>query len=180
MRNRPGSCLSSRSVAWGAAALFVILTGLHAAHAADLLLPATEADVQAASGKGPDLGQLAAKTRLVRLDRAALGRHVAPLGMDDEPGRLERARSLDGVIAIELFPGVKATFHRTDVDTIGSSGYAWTGRSAGSRQGVASLIIDDGQVTGDIRLGRRLFRIAPVSGIVHRVSEIDATRFPPD
>jgi len=144
------------------------------------VLPATEADIQTASGKAPDLGQLATRTRLVRLNRAALGRHVAPLGMDDAPDRIERARSLDGVIAIEPFPGVKATFHRTDVDTIGGSGYAWTGRSAGNQQGVASLIIDDGQVTGDIRLGRRTFRIAPVSGIVHRVSEIDATRFPPD
>jgi hypothetical protein len=179
MRNLPGY-LSSRAFAWGAAALFVIVTGLNTGHAADLLLPATEADIQAASGKGPNLGQLATRARLVRLNRAALGRHVAPLGMDDASGRIERARSLDGVIAIELFPGVKATFHRTVVDTVGGSGYAWTGRSAGNQQGVASLIIDDGQVTGDIRLERRIFRIAPVSGIVHRVSEIDAARFPPD
>jgi hypothetical protein len=180
MRNLPGSYLSSRTLAWGAAALFVILTGSNATRAAELVLPATEADIQAASGKGPDLGQLAARTRLVRLNRAALARHVAPLGMDSAPDRMERARALDGIITIEPFPGVKTTFHRTDVDTIGGSGYAWTGRSAGDQQGVASLIVDDGQVTGDIRLGRRIFRIAPVTGFVHRVTEIDATRFPPD
>jgi hypothetical protein len=159
----------------------MLITGvIDRAHAAELLLPATQADVRTSLQRDTGTGKLALQTRVVRVDRAALAQHVAPLGIDTAPNRIQRARALDGVITIMLFPGTAATFHRTDVDAIGDSGYSWSGRAEGDAAGSASLIVDVGQVTGHIQLGRRTFRIVPIADAVHRVIEIDPSRFPPD
>jgi hypothetical protein len=150
------------------------------ASAAGLLLPATAADARAAAGKAPALGSLVTRSRLVRLNREELARHVAPLGADTAADRIERAKALDGVITIELFRDVAATFRRKDVDQIGDSGYAWIGEVDNSPLHFVSLIVDEGQITGHVQLADRLFRIDPLGDGVHRVTELDSSRFPPE
>jgi hypothetical protein len=158
----------------------LIVNAADPARAAELLRPATTADIQSLSAKGPDLDRFTARSRLVRVDRSALARHVAPVGIDTAPQRLQRARALDGMITIELFPGTAATFRRTEIAAVGDSGYSWSGQAEDGATGAASLIVDAGQVTGHIQIWRRTFRIVPIAGAVHRVIELDPSRFPPD
>jgi peptidyl-Asp metalloendopeptidase len=143
-----------------------------------LLVPVDAADVRAAAAKGSSLGQLVARSRLVRIDQTELARHVAPLGMDAARGRVNRAAALDGVVTLELFSDVAATFRRTDIDSAGDSGYSWTGEIGGDPVSFAAMIVGNGQVTGHVQLLHRLFRIEPLGNGVHRVSELIPSRFP--
>jgi hypothetical protein len=116
--------------------------------------------------------------RLVRVDPADLAGHIAPAGQDRSAGRVAAAERLDGAVSIELFPDIRATFRRTEVGTVGDSGIAWSGIAAGNAANVAHFIVEGGQITGTVEISRRLFRIDPVAGSVHRVSEIDPTLLP--
>ena len=147
--------------------------------AAGLLQSASPADVQAA-GQGSTMGNLVLRSRIARLDIGELARHVAPLNMDTAPDRIERARALDGIISIELFPGTTAIFKRKSVEEIGDSGYAWVGQVNGSPLNYASLIVENGEVTGHIQLAHRVFQIEPLSNGLYRVTELDQSKFPPD
>jgi hypothetical protein len=118
--------------------------------------------------------------RLVRLNRDVLARSVVPLGADTDADRLDRARRLDGVIRIPLFADLVVTVHRTDLEAWDDSGYTWVGEVRGADFSVATLIVDNGEITGHVQLGPRIFRIDPVGGAVHRISEIDVTKEPRD
>jgi len=180
-RTSQGRCRSAAgpAIAFGIVAGIVLLPCAGTAWAAGLLEPATSLDMRAAAAQPAPMGNLAVRSRLVRVNRSELARHVAPLGIDTAPDRVDRARNLDGVATLQLFPNVVATFKRTSLDTIGDSGYAWTGEVDGPLN-VASLIVDDGQITGHIQLLHHLYKIEPLGNGVHRVSEIDAGRFPPE
>lgn len=171
-----------RILRFGILALVFVLATTGWSAAAGLLQPVTSADVRAAAGKGSQLGALAVRSRLARIDLGELARHVAPLNADTAPDRIDRAKALDGVITIELFRDVVATFSRVSVDEIGDSGYAWVGHqgAAGNFAYFASLIVDAGQVTGHIQLLHRLFQIEPLGNGVHRVTEINPAKFPAD
>ena len=148
--------------------------------AAGLLQPATVAEAARASSSGPALGALVLRSRVAKLDVSQLAAHVAPLNMDTAADRVTRANSLDGIISIELFPGTTAIFQRQSVDESGDSGYAWVGRVKGSPLNYASLIVDNGEVTGHIQLMHRIFQIHPLGGGLHQVIELDASKFPSD
>jgi len=144
--------------------------------AADLLLPASAADVRAAAGRDSFPRRLVARSRLVRIDRQELARRAAPLGIDTAPDRIASAEALEGVITMRLFGDVRATFRRTDIEAAGDSGYAWTGVVDGNPLHYATLIVDRGEITGHVHLLRRVFRIEPVGGGLHRVSELIPSR----
>ena len=162
------------ALAW-ALTLLGALTGAPAS-AAGLFAAVSAAEANAAATA--DLPLAAVRSRVVRLDLGELSRHVTPPGNDLRQDRVARARSLDGVIRIELFPDAAATFRRTDVDTVGDSGITWTGKISGRRYSFAALVIESGEVTGAVQLGSRYFRIDPVGGGLHRVTEIDRSRLP--
>jgi hypothetical protein len=164
----------------GLAAAFLLLPSAAPAWAAGLFDPATSLDMQAASRKTAPLARFASRSRLVRINTAELTRHVAPLGMDTAPNRVQRAAALDGVVTLQLFPDLTVTFKRSEIDTVGDRGYAWTGQIDGSPLKFASLIVDEGQVTGHIQLLRRLFKIEPLGNGVHRVTELVPSLFPPE
>lgn len=162
------------------ALLLPMAAGTVSASAAGLLEAATTADLRAVPSTGSNLGALAARSRIAKLDLGELARHVAPLNIDTASDRIARARTLDGVITIELFPDAIVTFRRRSVDEIGDSGYAWVGDVDQNPLYYASLIVDQGQVTGHIQLLHRLFQIEPLGGGLHRVTELRANNFPPD
>jgi hypothetical protein len=180
-RTRQGRCrwAARPAIVFGIVVGIISLPCAGAAWSAGLLEPATSLDMQAAAAQPAPMGNLAVRSRLVRVNRTELARHVAPLGIDTALDRVARAQNLDGVVTLQLFPNVVATFKRTSLDTIGDSGYAWTGEIDGPLN-FASLIVDDGQITGHIQLLHHLYKIEPLGNGVHRVSEIDAKRFPPE
>jgi hypothetical protein len=170
--------VGSRSLRRALVAALALGAFATAAPATGLLVSASQSDARMAAGKGPVFGPEALRSRIVHIDRDELARHVAPIGIDTVSDRVARAGKLDGVVSIELFPDVTATFRRKDVDTIGDSGYAWVGEVAGQQFSFASLIVGDSQITGHIQLFHSLFRIDPLGNGIHRVTEIDQGKFP--
>jgi len=150
-----------------------------AAVAAGLLAPVSDTEARVAAGKGSVGGAHVLRSRIVKVDTAELARHVAPLGGGAAADRITKANALDGVIGVDLFPNVSATFTRTDVDDVAGS-LAWVGETKAGSSEFVSMIVDNGQVTGFVQLGSRTFRIEPLDGAIHRVLEIDASKLPED
>jgi hypothetical protein len=157
-----------------------LLAGPAPAVAAALLIPASSGDIRAANAAPADTRELPPQTkrhRLVRVDAAELARHVVPAGMDTAKDRAEKAEALDGIVTLELFPDVAATFHRTDVEALDDEGFAWTGDSKDKEFSTATLIIRGNRITGHVQLHRRIFSIDPVADGIHRVVELNESRF---
>ena len=53
-----------------------------------------------------------------------------------------------------------------------------SGPLPGIDDGLATLVVDGGSVSGTVWIGQRLFRIGPERGGRYRIEEVDATRFP--
>jgi hypothetical protein len=127
------------------------------------------------------MGVLVRRSRIVRLNTSELSRHIAPLNVDTAPDRIERSKALDGIISMQLFPDMRPViFRRHNVEAIGDSGYAWVGRVENNPIYYASLIVENGEVSGVIQLNNRMFEIDPVGNGLHRVIELDNSKFPPD
>jgi hypothetical protein len=161
---------------YGLFASVLMLSAPNAASAAGLLDTASSADGLSAA-RPSSLGNLVIRSRLVRVNAAELARHVAPLGADTAADRIDQAARLDGIVTIELFTDAVATFQRKSIDTIGDSGYAWVGEVNGNLLNFASLIVENGEVTGHIQLTHRLFNIEPLKNGLHLVTEIDTSKF---
>jgi hypothetical protein len=146
-----------------------------------LFQPATTADVTAASSaRSAAVNRQAARQRLVRVDLGVLARHVVPSAGGNAPDRLAQAQRLDGIVRMDLFADVAATFRRTDVSVEDDGVYTWEGIVDGKAFHDALLVIKNGRITGRVQLHNRLFRIDPVAGQVHRITELDAAKFPPE
>jgi hypothetical protein len=117
----------------------------------------------------------AIRDRVVRLNTTELAK-IVPSGLDNAAGRLERARGLSNSVRLDLFPDVSVTAERTDVDAPETGGYVWAGEQSGARHAYVTLVINDGEITGHVQAGAKLFSIEPVSGDVHRIIEIDRGR----
>jgi hypothetical protein len=117
------------------------------------------------------------RSRLVQIDLSQVASHLVPFG-GSTFDQIRRGYTLDGVITIELFPDVVATFHRTNIELIGQTSIAWTGTVGGSSIHVAILLLNGGQITGTVQLGGRYFIISPVTGALHLISEIDREDYP--
>lgn len=162
----------------------LIVAGVAAASPAAaqaLFRPATTADESAVAAMS-DSGALPAQTvrqRLVRIDPNVLSRHVAPAGADRQANRASRANALDGVIVLNLFSDTTATFRRSDVSANDDGGYIWEGEVAGQPFHEALLIVRNGQVTGRVQLGNRIFEIKRAGNGLQRIIELDPAKFPP-
>lgn len=165
-----------RRLAIVAIATATVALGSGGAVAAGLVeaVPATEA----ASVKGPPPSPFASRDRLVRLDYGYMESNVAPRGVDRARNRIALAPA-EASVDIALFPDLSVTLDRTSLKKADLGGFVWTGTIRGD-SGYALLIVSDDQITGQVQIGTRVFRISPVSGAVHRVSEIDPGSFPPE
>lgn len=151
----------------------VVVLGVHPALAADLFEPVRPDDV-AAPKFATRAAAAVARQRFVRVNDGAF---EPATDADAAGGAAEAAPS--PTLRIELFPDTAATFARDSLDPAFDGGSIWTGtdRSGG---GVATLVVRNGAVTGQVEVAGRTYRIAPVSGQVHSVSEIALARLPKD
>ena len=112
------------------------------------------------------------RTRFVSVNVDAIGRAGALPG--------HPSASTDEV-QLNLFPDVRLTAVRERVEpTSSGTGVIWTGRVRGAEPSVVTLVVDDGLLVGDVRLGVQAFEIRPGGGGVHMIHEIETARFPPD
>ncbi|HET7679435.1 MAG TPA: zinc-dependent metalloprotease family protein [Xanthobacteraceae bacterium] len=173
-----------RSLALIIAATFTFAGTLAAssgpATAQSLFLPATASDTAAAASRSKSVPQ-AKRERLVRVDANVLTRSIAPAGADTAADRESRAKRLAGdSVRLNLFNDVSETFRRTDVKANADSGYIWEGEVPGKGVYEALLIVKNGTISGRVQLDDRLFSIDHVSGNVHRITELDPAKFPPE
>ncbi len=156
-----------------AGALLAVAPGIAAA--AGLFDNPTQADLRVA---GPGKAEGAKRERLVRLNLAELAR-IVPVGADRAANRAERAKKLSGTVAIELFPGFTVQAQRTDIETPDEGGYVWLGKGSNEDTSV-TLVILDKQVLAHVVIGGKTYAVTPVSGAVHRVTEVDGSKILPD
>lgn len=156
------------SVALG---LLASLPTCFAAEAADLFRPITAEDARTVAAAAADTAGLR-RHRLVRLDRDALAAQIVP------PGEGAGKDGDRDDFAITLFPDMVARFRRTDLELTADGAAIWAGRGTGDAS--ATLVVDDGGVTGHAEIGGRVFRIDPVAGEVHRIGEVDPRAEKPD
>lgn len=123
----------------------------------DLFSAVTPADLSGVAPPSPDAS--GARERLVAVDPAALGSAAV---LQD--------------LRITLFPGAAATFGQGETEAAFGGGSIWRGTA---ENGAATLVVDDGKVTGRVLLGGRVYRVAPLSGRVHRVVELSREKLPP-
>lgn len=157
-------------------AIAFLSAGAATASAAGLLEPLSPAETATVTGTAPS--PYAARDRLVGLDYAYLEANMVPRGIDKAADRLDRAPAA-GEVRVELFPDVELTLERTRLEKARGGGYIWKGSVRGE-SGFATLVVIGGKVTGQIQIEGRVFTITPVSGGVHRVSEMDPGSFPGD
>lgn len=133
--------------------------GASAAGAAPVDLFSTPTPADLAKVAPPPPAASGARERLVAVDPAAIGAA--------SPQELR----------ITLFPGSAATFGQGESEEAFGGGSVWRGTS--ETGGAATLVVEDGKVTGRVLLGGRVYRVAPVSGRVHRVVELSREKLPP-
>ena len=175
---------ASRHWSWAARIAFFCLlssaAGAGSAAAAGLFDAAGAADARTAAAQAAPSDPQAVRNRLVRVNAGELARHVVPAGLDKSTQRVARARQLDGVVQIELFPGTILNLRRTDVSANADGGYVWAGQSDEKTFHEALLIVENGKISGRVQMHDRLFRIDHVSGAVHRITELNSQQFPPE
>jgi hypothetical protein len=148
------------------------------AQAQALFRPATSVEESAAAAQ---IGAASAQTirrRIAHIDANSLARHLAPAGADLAGNRAARAKRLDGVLVLNLFPDVTETFRRSDVTAQDGGGYIWEGEVAGQQFHEALLLIQNGEIDGRVQLGNRLFEIKSVANGLHQIIEYDPSKIP--
>jgi len=131
-----------------------------------------------AQAEGPAAPTAAVRSRIVAIDPDYLEANLVPTGIDRAGDRLRRAPEQSSA-QIDLFDGVSVSLTRDSLKKATGGGYVWTGSLQG-RDGFGTLVISGGRVTGYIQDGLDTYQITPLSGGLHRISEIDSNRFPGD
>jgi len=169
---------AGRSMAIASLTTAALSFSLSGASAAGLFeaLPASAAATVAADRSPVVMGE-----RIVRLDTAYMEDNIAPLGADTAKDRLSRAAKAPS-ITVELADDLTVDMSRRSLKKASGrdGGYVWSGRMADDSVGYAVMVISGGQTTGQILYKGRLFRIQPISGDIHRITEIDESKFPPE
>ncbi len=124
-----------------------------------LFKPATPADVSSAASDTKPKNVAAVREQLLALD-----------------GDVASALEKTGEVKIALFPNAAATFRRTDTEEAYGGGFVWTG-AAGST-GTATLVVQNGKITGYVQLRGRSYEISGAGGRAHRVVEVAADKLP--
>lgn len=82
------------------------------------------------------------------------------------------------LIDVPLFDGVVVQLQQTKLVERTPDDISWFGSVVGSENGTAILVVKNGNISGRIDLDGVLYRIAPVSGDVHSISEEDVSLLP--
>ena len=125
-----------------------------------LFIPLAAAAAAADQSRSLDLLRQVPTTRsieLVRINGEALRGPTATMALADGPAQATR----------------HTTLARSGDD------FTWIGEMPGGA-GEATLVVRGGNVTGSIRKGKDLYRVAPVGGGVHALVSVDESRFPPE
>ena len=112
----------------------------------------------------------AQSTRLqtVRGDPAVVSVDLARVNLD----------ALQGNTVTLALPGGAAVATNRQTIVRGPSDYTWIGDMAAGGQAV--LVVQDGEVTGQVQSGLKTYEITPIGGGVHALTQVDQSRFPPD
>ena len=97
-----------------------------------------------------------------------------PVRVDE--GLLERSVH----VALNLFPDAILRAVRTDVEYRGPGRYTWHGRVEGPGPSQVTLVVENGDLAGNVRVAGRSFQIRPLGGGLHTIREIDEAAFPED
>jgi hypothetical protein len=94
--------------------------------------------------------------------------------------RLKGDRFPEGAesILLNLFDGISYKVDRERLEKRSSTRYTWFGRVAGAAISQVVLVVEDGNMTGNILADGDLYQIRPVQDDVHIVRAIDQTGFP--
>jgi hypothetical protein len=175
MLHRAGGPLSARALLL-AAALLLAPAAAAAQNVVQLFGPATAGNTAVSAALTSVRG--AVRQRVLAVSPTALEQAIAPRGIDNAENRLSRAADRNARIALALFPDAAATFRKRALEKAYGGGYVWIGSEQGG--GTATLVVDGNQVTAQVEIAGRIFRIEPVSGTLHRVIEINPASLPPD
>jgi len=162
-----------------AVALVAGLAVSASALAGALFEPVTADELALALRSAPTAGD-PARQRFAKLNRAELAAHMVPLDMDRAPDRVRRAQALDGRIEMALKPGLAVALKRSAVDRVPGGGYLWSADVLGRDGAYGSFLIERGQMLGAVHLHGTVFKIEPVTGVLHRITEIDPREVPGD
>lgn len=157
----------------------LVATAPQALEAQELFRPASAEQQAAAEGNG-GARAFAKRSAIVQLDALTLARHLLPAGSDTAGDRAERSARLDGRVTLRIFPDVAVTLRRNHVEAAQDGGISWIGDVVGHAPGYGLLIINRGQITGQVQVGQRTITIDHVQGLVHRISDIDTAAMPPE
>lgn len=170
---------ASRHLTIATVAVATVSLSTLGAQAAGLFEPASAAE--SAAHASASAAPTTIRDRLVQLDYDYMEANLVPLDVDNSKDRVRIAPDA-GPIDVELFPDVSLTLGRKSLEKArgASGGFIWSGNATDDPGGYAVLVISDGHMTGQILAGNRLFTIEPVEGAVHRVTEVDQSKFPPE
>ena len=90
----------------------------------------------------------------------------------------ERTNPKDQV-TINLFPDVVAQLSFRNIERRSNTDYTWNG---GDPLGGphATIMVNQGILFGSIHVGRKLYQIRPIDGVLYVIKEIDQSRLPPE
>ncbi len=154
--------------------LTALAAGKAAGQTAGLFRSVQPATAVVAPGSEPPPGSLTLRRRLVAIDFGQLTppTAVAAVGAAGAAGP-------SGVLRLNLFDD--ATFRGLVERTAPtfSGGYSLSGQLAGVAMGTVTLVVNGDVVAGTVRTPEATYRIRPVGGGLHAVSQIDPSRLPP-
>jgi len=81
-------------------------------------------------------------------------------------------------VILNLFPDVSYIAINTSINYRTAKHYVWIGKIEGLEFGDVTLVVKNGQVTGDINANGTVYRIRPMKNSHHAIQQIDASAFP--
>lgn len=83
-------------------------------------------------------------------------------------------------VNFNVLPGKDLSIVFDSADTRSGKNYIWRGTVVGDQGGTATLVVNNGKVTGMIRSGTEIYAVEPLGDGNHAVIRVDPSKFPPD
>jgi hypothetical protein len=83
-------------------------------------------------------------------------------------------------VNFNIFPGKDLAVQFESAETRSAKDYTWRGTVVGEQSGNATLVVNNGKVSGMIRSGVDIYAIEPLGDGNHALIKIDPAKFPPD
>jgi peptidyl-Asp metalloendopeptidase len=94
--------------------------------------------------------------------------------------------SKENGIRLNLAPGVKIDAIQKDIRQSGPSSFVWHGKvenhkaAPGTRDGVATFVVQDGKISGSIVIGSDSYTVNPLGDDLHAIVKTNASLYPPE